>query len=500
MMRAFMHFTLPDRKIVWQLALASLVSLVVYLAASAIYGRVGFPLDDSWIHQTYARNLALHGEWAFQPGKPSAGSTAPLWTMLLSIGFFLKLAPYIWTYLLGTLLLWGMGLLGEMVIRQINPKYQSRFPWVGLFLILEWHLVWSAASGMETLLHALLITTVLGMLMSGSRRFMTLGLLAGLSVWVRPDGITLLGPVAVYALAGRGPVLNVDEVPGKKRLRDLGLFLIGFASLFVPYLLFNLILAGTPMPNTFYAKQAEYAAWQARPFLERFGELSLQFLLGPSLALLPGAIGWLILSLRKRDWGTLVGMLWFAGYLFLYIERLPVYQHGRYIMPAMPIFFLWGLAAVVEFAQAKVFGRYHWLTTTGWSFFVGILCVAFWMVGANTYAQDVTLIETEMVASAKWVAKNIPQEEIIAAHDIGALGYFDSHELVDLAGLVSPEVIPFIRDEEKLAAFLDESGVAYLVAFPDFYPLLSQLAEPIYVAEGIGPELGGDNMIVYHWR
>jgi hypothetical protein len=72
--------------------------------------------------------------------------------------------------------------------------------------------------------------------------------------------------------------------------------------------------------------------------------------------------------------------------------------------------------------------------------------------------------------------------------------------LVDLAGLVSPEVIPFIRDEEKLAAFLDESGVAYLVAFPDFYPLLSQLAEPIYVAEGIGPELGGDNMIVYHWR
>jgi hypothetical protein len=126
--------------------------------------------------------------------------------------------------------------------------------------------------------------------------------------------------------------------------------------------------------------------------------------------------------------------------------------------------------------------------------------MAFWLVGANTYAQDVTLIETEMVASAKWVAENIPEEELIAAHDIGALGYFDTHKLIDLAGLVSPEVIPFIRDEERLTEFLDNSGATYLIAFPDFYPLLSELAEPIYITEGIGPELGGNNMVVFHWR
>jgi len=44
------------------LALASGISMAVYLVASALYFRVGFPLDDSWIHLTYARNLALHGE------------------------------------------------------------------------------------------------------------------------------------------------------------------------------------------------------------------------------------------------------------------------------------------------------------------------------------------------------------------------------------------------------------------------------------------------------
>lgn len=487
-----MQFTLPNKMIVWGLALASAISVAVYLIASALYYGLGFPLDDSWIHLTYARNLVVFGEWAFQPGKPSAGSTAPLWTAVLSIGFVFQLAPYIWTYLLGALLLWGMGLFGEMVVRGISPGFRSRIPWVGLFLIAEWHLVWSAASGMETLLHGLVVTIVLGMLMSGSRRFMTLGLLAGLSVWVRPDGLTLLGPTIVHALAGGGG--------GKRRWRDISLLLIGFASLFVPYLLFNLVLAGTPMPNTYYAKQAEYAHWQALPFLSRFGELSLQFLAGPSLALLPGAVAWFVVSLRKRDWGTLAGMVWFVGYLILYVERLPAYQHGRYVMPAMPIFFLWGLVAVAEFSKTKLFRRYQWMVTSGWSISIGILCIVFWVIGASTYAEDVALIESEIVASAKWVAENVPQDEIIAAHDIGALGYFDDHSLIDLAGLISPEVVPFIRDEQRLAEFLDESNASYLIAFPEFYPYLSELAQPVFVTDGLAPEFGSENMVVFHWR
>ncbi len=492
-MRGFLRFPPLTKKDILLLALASLAGMLVYLLASALYYRVGFPLDDSWIHLTYARNLAVFREWAFQPGKPSAGSTAPLWTGLLAIGFLLRIAPYFWTYLLGALLLWGMGMLGESILRQVVPTYRPRIPWAGLFLAAEWHLVWAAASGMETLLHAFLITMTLGMLMTGSRRFMTLGLLAGLSVWVRPDGITLVGPVAVYALAGPGSV--------EMRLRDLGLFALGFAVLFVPYLLFNLVLAGTPMPNTFYAKQAEYAAWQAKPFLARFGQLALQFLAGASLALLPGAVGWAAVALRKRDWGTLAGMAWFAGYLFIYTEKLPVYQHGRYIIPAMPIFFLWGLAAVVTFARSKRPGRFQWATSLGWNSLAGLLCAAFWLVGAWTYAQDVAIIEGEMVVTAKWVAANVPDGELVAAHDIGALGYFDDHELVDLAGLVSPEVIPFLRDEDRLAAYLDEVGASYLIAFPEFYPQLSQQAEVAFMTGSpITRSLGGENMVVFHWR
>src|SRR5512138_2254022 len=59
--------------------LAVMVVVGVYVITSARTFRIGYPLDDAWIHQTYARNLALHGEWAFIPGRPSAGSTSPLW-------------------------------------------------------------------------------------------------------------------------------------------------------------------------------------------------------------------------------------------------------------------------------------------------------------------------------------------------------------------------------------------------------------------------------------
>ncbi len=49
-----------------------------------------------------------------------------------------------------------------------------------------------------------------------------------------------------------------------------------------------------------------------------------------------------------------------------------------------------------------------------------------------------------------WVHAHTDSADLIAAHDIGALGYFGGRPILDLAGLVNPEVIPFIRDQEKL--------------------------------------------------
>ena len=472
---------------------AVLLIATVYLLVSRSVFAIGFPLDDSWIHQTYARNLAVNGEWAFRTGVPSAGSTSPLWSALLAVGFLLNLSPYIWTYLLGILTLFALAILCEWAVRKIVDTYRPQFPWVGIFIAFEWHLVWAGMSGMETLLHGLIVTAALVLLMTKTHRYLTLGLLTGLSVWVRPDGLTLLGPILMS--------IFFMEADLRSRFASVLRYFIGFGALFGLYLLFNLAIGGTPMPNTFYAKQAEYVSWQLLPITERLGQMFLQLLVGPSVVLLPGIISWLAKSIKGRMWESLAVIIWCLGYLGLYISRLPVYQHGRYIMPAMPIFFLVGLLAFAEFDKSKIFGRYHWVAQTLWRGSIVMLTAGFVVLGANSYARDVAVIESEMVLTAKWIAQNIPPDAVIAAHDIGALGYFDDHQLIDLAGLVSPEIIPIIRNESEIALFLDENGADFLVAFPDFYPILSAgLTKAFSTNSSITQLLGEQNMVVYLWK
>ena len=111
------------------LAAAAGVALAVYLLFSQATFRLGFPLDDAWIHQTYARNLAETGEWAFIPGRHSAGSTSPLWSALIALGYLAGLAPLIWTYIFGWLALSGLALACDEFGRELLPGRSSKIPW-----------------------------------------------------------------------------------------------------------------------------------------------------------------------------------------------------------------------------------------------------------------------------------------------------------------------------------------------------------------------------------
>lgn len=472
------------------IAVVALLAVGFYLLWSAMVFRVGFPLDDSWIHLTYARNFADHGEWAFRLGERSAGSTSPLWTFLLSLGFFLKLAPYAWTYFVGWIVLTFFGVQAENAARRFVNSYRPHIPWVGIFFVLEWHFTWSAVSGMETLLHGLVLLAVLAALMNGSRRYLSLGLLAGLSVWVRPDGLTLLGPILFTAFFTE----TTWSARGAAWLKTL----IGFGVFFFFYLLFNLALSGSPLPNTFYAKQAEYELfWRSKTLTERLGNYLGVMLASPFLALIPGLIYWLKRIIDRRNWGAMAGVIWFLGYVAIYFIRLPAYQHGRYIIPALPILYLWGILGTVELLDVlKSNKRVVFL----WQSAIGALCLAFGVLGARQNANDVYWVESEMVATASWVQQNLPSDALLAVHDIGALGYYVSNPLIDMAGLVNPEVVPFIRDEDRLAEYLTSRSADYLIVLPGFYPRLTSGLQSVFTA-GTDPSIlqVEDNMQVYPW-
>jgi len=495
--------TVVHLKVNWQsLVLALLlagISLGGYLAWSAAFHSLGFPLDDAWIHQTYARNFGEMGEWSFVPGQPSAGSTSPLWSAWLGLGYWLaarlgiSLVPYVWTYLTGWMLLTGVGVAGARLLSALLPgRRWAAWSGAGL-LLLEWHLVWAAGSGMETLLSALVALWVLGSLACTERRWMGMGFVIGLSVWVRPDGLTLLGP----AVLG----LWFSEPDSRQRLRAIFRLLAGFGVGFIPYLFFNYLLAGSWWPNTFYAKQAEYVSHLAVPLWSRYLSQLGQPLVGVGVLLLPGFVVLTWAAVRGRRWGVLAGVLWYLGYLFLYAWRLPVtYQHGRYILPAMPVYFLLGLAGLLLLVRIDEKSFVRRVLGRVWALAVILTLTSFWVHGAQAYANDVALIETEMVATAQWVNAKVPSDALIAAHDIGALGFFAHRPLLDLAGLISPDVIPFIRDETRLKQYLDDQGANYLITFPAWYPRLVAGREPLYTSAGeFSPAQGGENMQVYRW-
>src|SRR5882724_3720030 len=91
-----------SRPLVLALALGLLAGLGYFAAEAFILsGTFGFPLDDSWIHLQFARNLAAGQGLSYNPGELVTGSTAPLWTALLAILFLLPGSVVLWTKLLG---------------------------------------------------------------------------------------------------------------------------------------------------------------------------------------------------------------------------------------------------------------------------------------------------------------------------------------------------------------------------------------------------------------
>ncbi|HSF42815.1 MAG TPA: hypothetical protein VLT87_23620, partial [Thermoanaerobaculia bacterium] len=145
-----------NRPPVWLLAAALLACLGYFAAeASLLSGGFGFPLDDSWIHLQFARNLAQGHGLSYNPGELVTGSTAPLWTALLSLLFLLPGSVILWTKLLGVLFhLAGVDATWRLA-RELGLSRGLSSLAAGLTLATSW-LVWSALSGMEIPLFVLL--------------------------------------------------------------------------------------------------------------------------------------------------------------------------------------------------------------------------------------------------------------------------------------------------------------------------------------------------------
>ncbi|MBE9479390.1 MAG: hypothetical protein IMY80_05440, partial [Chloroflexi bacterium] len=289
-------------------------------------------------------------------------------------------------------------------------------------------------------------------------------------------------------------------------LRQIGAALlrviIGIAVPFLIYLTMNWSVAGSVWPSTFYAKQVEYSVLQQAPFLYRYFEQLNAIAAGALIILLPGILFYISQAIKSRSWERLAPIIWAGAYLGAYAFRLPAtYQHGRYAIPTIPILLVVGFEGIRIWYSQNEESRVKSFIHRVWIFSLGAVVAVFWWQGSQAYALDVAIIETEMVKTSRWIAENTESDSSIAAHDIGALGYFGKRGIIDLAGLVTPEVIPIMRSEVDLDSFLDQNYADYLMTFPGWYPRLVSGRELIYSTDSeFSPQAGGENMAIYRWR
>ncbi len=472
------------------ITLLAVLSAGGYLAWGYSQGFSGFPLDDAWIHQTYARNLAETGQLAFLPGEPSAGSTSLAWSFLLSVGYMLGLDHRLWAYLLGAISLAATAWLGYRLFLRLTPSRLVTAFLTGLFCAIEWHLAWAAASGMETMLFTALSLAMLEYFFSrvAARQSpldpvtmqkeqaivsaVGIGLLGGILTITRPEGLALTGLV-IAALAVYPWPANRGQV--RDRFLSASVSLLALGVILVPYFAFNLRASGSILPNTFYAKQTEYRVnW---PLPLRFWRVLSPTLVGAQVLLLPGFLYGAYVVVRRRDWPAMLPLVWWLGFLSVYALRLPVnYQHGRYVMPTIPLLLIygaWGTALILRPRSPHLLVR---VLSRGLPATIALLAVLFWGRGAQAFAEDVGFVESEMVATANWLNEHTAPVDLIAVHDIGAVGYLTDRPLLDLAGLITPQVIPFMTDSEQLIDWMIQQDSAYAVFFADFSSTYEQLA------------------------
>jgi hypothetical protein len=496
-----------------------LADLWIVLAAGgavllyAIVGQGGFPLDDSWIHQTYARNLAQTGVWAFVPGVPSAASTSPLYTVVLAIGYLLGIQPVLWAHIVGGSALAVSGLLARRLAFAGMPRRGVGLA-AGLAVATAWHLVWAAVSGMETMLFGMFTLVIVALARREAAfsaagawlRGALFGAAAALTTLARPEGLMLIGMAGVLLL------LVWWLARADVNRRAIGVWMmtaaIAFVAVLAPYLVYNLNVTGGLLPDTAEAKQVAAAPFFLYSYPYRLGLMTMPLLAGMQILLIPGTLVFAVHRLqvfRERPVALLDLLLptWGIALIALYAATLPIYfQHGRYVMPALPALITAGVAGTAYLLERTRFRAVpRVLVRTLSASAVTLAVVALLWIGTRAYHIDVQSINQEMVDPAHWLAANIPPEELLAVHDIGAIGYFASRPILDIAGLVSPEVVETLHDPPAMWALIEARGARYLMALPDQVPgdnVNDPRLCPIYQSEGSAAiTAGGGKMTIY---
>ncbi len=436
------------------------LAVAMVLTLALIWPVRGYLTDDTFIHLQYARNLAAGHGFVFNPGEHVYGSTSPLWVALLADGIALKLDGVLWAKALGlAATLWSVVLFLQLMRRNLRmPELRAlaTVVWASHAWMIRWSL-----SGMETPLAVALVLAGFVAFTEGEQwgsRPLRTGSLWALAALTRPEAVFLL------VLWGIFLVIDTDSRDGVRRL---------FYGVLPPvliyggWLLFARVYFGTFWPNTLAAKAAGGEGWDYywSTFIRQAG------IVGLTDAVLAGALLAALVFGGRRLWPRrfqaqrLLPWVWVTMVPVLYILRgVPVLS--RYLLPLLPI-----LSWLAWRAVERWWGGNNPDPAARRGAAVLGLGLAALALTQNLFTYNNLVLpqvrswtasmHQSLIPWAEWFAAHTPASSVIAARDIGALGYYGRRQVVDLAGLVTPKMVPILQKRTLEDATADFSFASF---------------------------------------
>jgi hypothetical protein len=482
----------------WIYLILIVATIIVVSALFQWPGTTNFPMDDSYIHVVYAQNLVEHGQLMFNSSSErGVGSTSLLWVLLLASGELLGLPIHVVAKVsgIGSLVIVGVGLF--LLLRS---TWGSMLALAAAFLItLSGNMLWFALSGMETMLF--LALGMLALLVYKAERWFLLGIVLGMLILTRPDGLALA--IAIGCI----DVLRHKNI-NKGILVTAGICVVVCAPWFVylkwrtGYFLPTSVISKTlafTISKPWIMERNEFLGLVGRfPALTYIGTWMIYFLEFTlcGMAFPPPRID---LSIMTGIPGYTLSLWAVAGLVGVIIplgiassRRVPafhkwshwlqkdanrpmfvllvwaIFQNAGYIL-FMPIpgtasrygalnhIVLW-LVLVNGFLYIGERGRLSFWLGIG-ILFITISNMVYW---SGVYRANIQHMQKVRKTAAHFVNEHFSPDERCAAYDVGAVRYYSQRPIVDMAGLIDPIAGKRMLEGEG-DEYLVENGVTCVV-------------------------------------
>ncbi|MBD3402613.1 hypothetical protein GF420_06935 [candidate division GN15 bacterium] len=395
----------------------------------------GFTADDAFITFRYAENIANGLGFVYNEGQRVLGTTTPLYGLIMAVASFFKFP------------LPGAALVVSLAASATTAVVIYRFAVALRFRLLAFvpvicYILWPRSlpgetAGMETALFTLLVISAFYF---RHRRYDYYAIgMATLATLTRPEGAFLLLLLIV-----------AETISLPQRWWQ---YLLVPAFLILPWVIFATFYFGSPIPHTVEAKAALYSQ-----FGTMTGTEALTYLLA-----LHTPFGWLLAGLviagaiwlyRSQRSGLLM-LIWLTGIIAFYALS-PTRLFFWYVVPIYPIYLLFATAAgLIVWDRLPLKIQHSVSVRTA----LGIALAALLVVGAyrplQFYRNYQQALESMHLQVGYYLFAEANPDHLVAAEDIGYIGFYSKRTILDRDGLVSPEVVPYNRIGNYLQLLLD---------------------------------------------